>query len=115
MLTQYFGSRMNNSNVTWASENDFRLVQRKCLEMIHQVEWLNNTVYDEHTTLADAVALIKENKDGGLNGVKNLIPGTSCFHEWMDLAFIITYAYNRTHTPAYYTILRKGFCCNHHK
>ena len=99
---------MNDPTLTWASENDFRSVQRKCFETIPKVQWLHNIEYDDNTTLADAVKFIKLNQDGGLDGILKLTPTTSCFHSWMDFAFIITVAYNRTHNPALFTILRIG-------
>ena len=94
---------------TWASEADFRKVQMACLTGLEKVTWLNNVSYDSSTTLAEAVVLIKQGKDGGENGVRQLIPSTSNFKDWMDLAFLITVAYNRDHNPQLYTILRKDF------
>ena len=92
--------------LTWNSEADFRNVQSKCLQQLESIQWLHNVNYDDNTTLQDAVALIKEGKDGGREGIRKLIPTTSQFHDWMDLAFIITVGYNRMHDPNVFTILR---------
>ena len=94
--------------MTWATEADFRKVQQVCLDGISKVNWLNNITYSPTVTLAEAVELIKNNQDGGEHGIRQLIPMTSDYHDWMNLAFLITVAYNRDHNPQIFTILRKG-------
>ena len=96
----------NDRFLTWNTETDFRAVQATCLHHLETIEWLNNTVYDEDTTLADAVTLIKQGMDGGREGLRRLIPVNSDYHQWMDFAFIMTMGYNRMHIPQFYTILR---------
>ena len=96
----------NDRYLTWNSEADFRLVQTKCMHHLETIEWLNNVSYDGNTSLADAVSLIKQGKDGGREGLRQLIPTSSDYHQWMDYAFIMTMGYNRMHTPNFYTILR---------
>ena len=100
----------HNNSLTWATEADFRLVERRCTEILPEIEWQNNVQYTDATTLAEAVALVKNGKDSGLNGALHIRPTTSCFTSWMDYAFFLTVCYNRTHNSQFYTILRNECC-----
>ena len=99
----------NDRHLSWATEEDFRKVQRCCLDGISKVSWLNNVTYEANVTLAEAAALIKNGFDGGEEGIRQLIPLTSEFSDWMDLLFLVTFAYNREQNPQLCTIIRKEF------
>ena len=99
----------NDETLTWATEADFRTVERKCNDLMFKINWQNNVQYTDATTLADAIALVKENKDGGLEGALQVRPVNSCFKSWMDFAFLLTMCYNRNHEQKYFTILRNEY------
>ena len=95
-----------DAELTWASEADFRLVQRKCEEILDKIEWRNTDVFNESTTLAEAVRLVKLGRDGGRDGLRFIKPTTSCFKNWMDYAFVLTMCYNWNKSDRLYTVIR---------
>ena len=95
-----------SAELTWATEADFRLVQQKCEDILDKIEWRNTDVFDETTTIAEAVRLVKLGRDGGREGLRFIKPKTSCFRDWMDYAFILTMCYNWNKDERLYTVTR---------
>ena len=69
-----------------------------------KIEWNNS---GSARSIKDALEELKEGRDIGWEGTKDLMPSSEDFHHWMHYAYLLTIIHNRDCEPKRYSITRK--------
>lgn len=69
------------------------MVHKRCLEFVKTTKYKNNCVYAENEDIESAYAKAMEGLDGGVTGVKSLMPEGTDMEQWLDYYFFLYLMY----------------------